>query len=107
MIFIAHDDTDQLSKTCANARLFDLEELAKTMLAIRYKSVLKVAMFQWDPLQQGQAHRNFDVLYRTSEVSHVCSKGLQLQYSFCLVLEIQDHIHVQSKKGCSGFEPES
>ena len=40
MIFIAQDDTDQLSKTYVNARLFDLEELAKTMLVIRYKSVL-------------------------------------------------------------------
>ena len=40
MIFIAQDDTDQLSKTYVNARLFDLKELAKTMLAVRYKSVL-------------------------------------------------------------------
>ena len=39
MIFIAHDDTDHLSKTFINARLLDLEELAKTILAARYESV--------------------------------------------------------------------
>ena len=78
MIFIAHDDTDHLSKTFINARLLDLEELAKTILAARYESVKQIVMFQLDPLKRGQAHRNLNFLYRTSEVSQVCFKGLQL-----------------------------
>ena len=90
MIFIAHDDTDQLSKTCANARLFDLEELAKTMLAIRYKSVLTGCYVPMGSIAE-----------RTS--TQEPQRPVQNFRSVARLLQRDVH----SKKGCSGFVPES